>query len=82
MSAIRERILPLAPMTRLKKLGIIRPGGRNSFSRESYLLRYDFSFQKVFYAGFLCFDDNFNLVTIDQRFPIWESWYQGTEWVD
>jgi hypothetical protein len=72
-AAINEKSVSAGSIRTLSELGLLKPStafrGGELFPGESSVLWYDFTEEEVRYAGYIGFDSNLQLLSVDERFP-------------
>ncbi len=72
-AAINEKSVPVDRIRTLSELGLLKPSTNfrrgAQFPGESSILWYDFTENETRYAGYIGFDSNLQLLSVDERFP-------------
>lgn len=73
-SAISEKLAPADSIRALSELGLLKPStsfrSGALFPGESSILWYDFTEEGIRFAGYIGFDPDFQLLSVDERFPM------------
>lgn len=80
--AISEKAIPADSGKTLSEIGLLEPSttfrGGARFPGETWLLRYDFTEGDKRFSGFIGFDADLKLLSVDERFPKDNQVYLGT----
>lgn len=70
---IYEKLVPADSIRTVSELGLLKPStsfrGGALFPGESSILWYDFTEEETRYAGYIGFDSDLQLLSVDERFP-------------
>lgn len=71
--AINNKVVPADSVRTISQLGLLEPStsfrGVTQFPGESSVLRYEFTEEGTEYAGYIGFDSDLRLISVDERFP-------------